>query len=115
MKRWLAGWYVSPSIPLDVLEARMRETVTLASEAGEGEVQAADEAFNAFIVAANLLNDLNATVGGAVETAVHDAAIPRARRAARHLAAAARALESVAPRGTEEPTVPADPKFSDER
>jgi hypothetical protein len=125
MKRWLANWYTSPKARLmevggspariDVLQELMRETVTLAAEAGEGEVSAADRAFNAFIVAANVLNELNATVGGAVETPVYDAAIPSARRAAQYLAAAALALEALAPRGTEEPAVPANPKFSDER
>ena len=104
-----------PPDPLDVLEARMRETVTLAAEAGDREVRAADAAFNAFIAAANILNDLNATVGGAVETSVYQAAIPRARVAANHLAVAAQALEALAPRGTEEPAIPPNPKFTDEK
>ncbi len=125
MKGWLANWYTSPKARLmevggsparlDVLEELMRETVTLAAEAGETDVNAADRAFNAFIVAANILNELNATVGGAVDSLVYDAAIPSARRAAQHLAAAALALVPLAPRGAEEPAVPADPKFSDER
>jgi hypothetical protein len=58
----------------------MRETVTLAAEAGDREVKAADTAFNAFIVAANILNQLNVTIGGAVEQAAAHAAIPDARK-----------------------------------
>jgi hypothetical protein len=125
MQRWLARWYTSPKARMmevggspariDVLQELMRETVTLAAEASETEVSAADQAFNAFIVAANIMNELNATVTGAVEqTAIQDAML-RARQAAQHLATAAHALERLAPRGTEEPAVPANPKFSDER
>ena len=115
MQQWMMRWYGGAPTPLDILEARMRETVTLAAEAGEGEVEAADTAFNAFIVAANILNDLNATVGTTSDITTVQAAIPKARRAAQFLAAAALALEPLAPRGPEEPAVPANPKFSDER
>lgn len=125
MQQWLVRWYTpvrmrliaagGPPDPLDVLEERMRETVSLAAEASEGDVRAADTAFNAFIVAANILNHLNATVGGAVELSVYLPTVPRGRQAANHLAAAARALEALAPRGAEEPSVPVDPRFTDER
>ena len=79
------------------------------------EVQAADAAFADFIVAANILNDLNATISGAPEQVAYRAAMPRARQAAEHLATAARALERLAPRGTEEPAVPERAKFRDEQ
>jgi|SRR5437016_3896542 len=125
MNQWLARWYTSPRArmtegggppdPISVLQELMRETVTLAAEAGEQEVQAADAAFADFIVAANILNDLNATISGAPEQVAYRAAMPRARQAAEHLTTAARALERLAPRGTEEPTVPERAKFRDEQ
>lgn len=124
MNQWLAQWYVSPKVQLsganvtakiDILQELMRETVTLAAEAGGEAVLAADTAFDAFITAANILNDLNATVGGTAETSVYQAAIPSARKAATHLASAAHALEVLARRGAEEPAMPVNPKFSDEK
>src|SRR5437870_1885625 len=81
MKLWLARWYSSQKarlmetggIPtrIDILEALMRETVTLAAEAAAQDIDDADAAFSSFIVAANLLNDLNARVSGAGETTVY--------------------------------------------
>jgi hypothetical protein len=117
MNQWLMRWYISPRTyaerggihPIDLLEERMRETVTLAAEVGSGDVCAADAAFSAFITAANIINDLNAKgITGALDSNV---AIPAGRKAASHLFAAADALKALAPRGTDEPVVPANPKF----
>jgi hypothetical protein len=124
--QWLARWYTPRRLQLmgaaagpsaiDILQERMRETVTLAAEAGGDDVRAADTAFRAFIAAANILNDMEARgLTGAVETGALQAEIPRARQAADFLAEAARALESLAPRGAEEPDVPTTPKFLGER
>jgi hypothetical protein len=125
MNQWLARWYTRvvsymmqgdrPPDPLSVLQDLLRETVTLAAEAGDKDVKAADAAFDAFIAAANVTNHLQGTLGGGADTTVYQAAIPRGRRAAQHLAMAAHALERLAPRGAEEPAVPVDPKFTDEK
>jgi hypothetical protein len=116
MQLWVTRWYSgTPPTWLEMLEARMRETVALAAEVGEDEVDAADKAFDACVKAANILSDLNTTLGTAQETTVVQAAMPKARQAAQHLAAAASALGRLVPRGTGEPAVPANPKFSDER
>ena len=93
----------------------MRETVTLAAEAGDSEVRAADKAFDAFIAAANILNELSLMNAAGAETPAYQATIPQGREAAKHLATAARELEALAPRGVEEPVVPGNPRFADER
>jgi hypothetical protein len=115
MKEWLVRWYsVGAPYPIDLLETRMRDTVTFAAEAAGDDVRAADTAFEAFIAAANILNALNAANVAGAEEIVYQAAVPRARLAATHLANAARALVALAPRATEEPAVPVTSKFRDE-
>lgn len=121
INQWLWRWYTpqkqrmmeggGPPNVLDVLEELMRETVTLAAEAGGQDMRAADAAFSAFIVAANILNELSAVLSGVLDNSVYQAAIPKARTAASYLASAARELSALAPRGDEEPAVPAAPKF----
>jgi len=93
----------------------MRETVTLAAEAGGDDVRAADAAFDTFIAAANIINDLSKTLLGAQEDRALREANPRGREAANALAAAARALIPLAPRGTREPAMPVNPKFTYEQ
>lgn len=124
MNQWLARWYISPRTyaerggthPIDLLQERMRETVTLAAEAGSVDVRAADAAFSAFIAAANIINDLNTRgILGAMDDAIYRAAIPEGRKAVSHLFDTANALKALAPRGTEEPVVPVNPKFTNER
>ncbi len=128
LNRWLARWYTPPRLrggyldeggaapdPINVLEERMRETVTLAAEAGGDDVRAADAAFEAFIAAANIINDMAKTLLGPFDTSLLQAAIPRARKAVNYLATASRELESLAPPGEEEPCVSPDPKFPGER
>jgi len=130
MGDWLLRWHTSdllyigkskaPEHPLSVLQQLMRETVTLAAEAGEPDVTAADTAFDAFIAAANIINDLkarNAEQGREKDyyKELYDAAMSASRKAVQHLATAARALQALAPRGPEEPLVPVNPKFRDER
>src|SRR5207245_8745775 len=100
---------------IDIPKALMLYTVTLAAYAAAQDIYDAYAAFSSFIVAANLLNDLNARVSGAGETTVYQEAIPRARIAARTLRITADLLaKSLAPRGPEEPDVPASAKFTDE-
>ncbi len=115
MREWLRPWYEGghPYL-IDVLETRLRETVTFAAEAAGDDVSAADTAFAAFIAAANILNALNAAQVAFAEEVVYQNAIPRARQAATYLAQAARALEPLARRAPEEPIVPVNAKFRDE-
>jgi len=125
MNQWVARWYTprAPTAmggsdapdPITVLEDRMRETVTFAAEAGADAVKAADSAFEAFIAAANIINDLAQFIRGSYETSVVDAAIPRARKAVDYLAVASTTLESLAPPGDEEPFVSPNPKFVGEK
>ncbi len=122
MKQWLARWYVPSKVgpstgkyPIEILEHSMREMVTLAAEAGGRSMYWADEAFGRFITAANILNDLNATVSPAEETpGTYLVQVRDARRAADNLAAAGRCLETLAPGGKEEPEVPVIAQFRDE-
>ena len=125
LNRWLARWYISRKVrmmedapgtsAIDLLQEYLREAVTLAAEAGADDVRVADAAFGAFISAANILNDMQARgLTGAVDTTTLQADIPNARRAVNYLAAAARALEALAPRGSEEPRLPGAPRFEGE-
>jgi hypothetical protein len=114
LNSWLANWYRANQqgvSPIDELEKLMRETVTLAAEAGGTEVKAADAAFDAFIAAADIINDMSQTLAGVQEEHVLRENNPRGRVAANHLALAARELETLAPRRPNEPAVPAQPKF----
>jgi hypothetical protein len=124
MNQWLSRWFVGVRMPLegdiganpiDVLQGLMRETVTLAAEASGADVRAADAAFDAFIAAANIINESYPTLYGGVDTTVYQAAMPTVRKAADHLAVAAHALEALAPRGTDEPGLPVNPRFIDQR
>lgn len=127
---WMGRWFPlytyskgeerAPQGPLSVLQELMRETVTLAAEAGERDMIAADTAFDAFIAAANILNDLKTrNAEGEREKEYYekyeDALISSCQKAVQHLATAARALQALAPRGPEEPVVPVSPKLRDER
>jgi len=125
LNQWLARWYTpirarmmegggAPD-PINVLEERLRETVTLAAEAGGDDVRAADSAFEAFIAAANIINYMSKSLMGVAETSAVLAAISRARKAADYLAAASKALEALAPPGDEEPFVSPNPKFFGEK
>jgi hypothetical protein len=111
---WIRRWYSPPRLksgfvdegdppphPIDVLEERTRETVTLAAEAGGEHVRAADAAFEAFIAAANVINKTVTSVTAPASSAD----IVRARKAVNYLATGSRALESLAPPGQEEPVV----------
>ncbi len=93
----------------------MRETVTLAAEADTVDVRASDEAFDAFIAAANIINELAPAAQTGMESSVYQSAITNARKAATHLGSAAHALAQLAPRSSEEPPVPRNPKFLDEK
>jgi len=124
MNQWVAKWYTPRALtemggayapdPISVLEDRMRETVTYAAEAGVEDVFAADYAFEAFIAAANIINDLAQFVRGAHDTSVVAAAIPKARKAVDYLAIASASLETLAPPGLEEPLIAVNPRFADE-
>lgn len=120
MENWLSRWYTptkqrlmesgGPPDTIDVLQNYLQEVVTLAAEAGGREVSAADYAFSAFIGAANIMNDVNATyLGGNRDK--YQAAVIRVRSAASQLATAADALATLAPRTTDEPVLPAAPRF----
>lgn len=115
LNQWIGNWYLPPGPglppPMDALEKLMRETVTFAAEAGGSEVRAADTAFDAFIAAADIINDMSGTLRGPQDDQVLRANNARGRRAADHLARGARELETLAPRGPHEPEVPARPKF----
>jgi hypothetical protein len=114
LNHWLANWYRANQqgvSPIDALDKLMRETVTLAAEAGDTEVEAADAAFDAFIAAADIINNMSRTLTGAQEDRVLRENNPRGRVAANHLATAARELETLAPRRPNEPVVPAQPRF----
>jgi hypothetical protein len=89
----------------------MRETVTLAAEVGGLDVGAADRAFDAFIRAADVINDMSKTLLGSQEDRILRVNNPRGREAANHLAVAARELGALAPRAPTEPDLPAQPKF----
>jgi hypothetical protein len=114
LNQWLGHWY-SPkdpqNHPIDKLQALMRETVTLAAEAGGEDVKAADAAFDAFIAAADIMNDMSKTLLGAQEEGALRAASPRGKLAVAKLVEAARELQKLAPRTEQEPPVPANPKF----
>jgi hypothetical protein len=114
LNNWLGNWYRTNQqgvSPMDALEELMRETVTLAAEAGDTQVQAADAAFDAFIAAADIINDMSRTLTGAQEDRVLRDNNPGGRVAANHLATAARELETLAPRRPNEPALPAHPRF----
>lgn len=115
LNQWLGDWY-RPSgqdlpPPIDVLQQLLRETVTFAAEAGGTAVRAADTAFDAFIAAADVINELWRKLYGPQEDKALRANNPRGRVAADHLARAARELEALAPRGAHEPEIPPRPKF----
>jgi hypothetical protein len=115
LNQWLGEWYLPMGqdnhAAIDVLETRMRETVTLAAEAGGPEVGKADRAFDAFIAAADIINEMSKTLRGMQEDKVLRDNNARGREAANHLAAAARELEGLSPRGQYEPAVLAEPRF----
>ena len=138
LNEWLARWYLSAKAryeyvkagwtgdrlgpmdtevpsdrpdPIDRLEELLRETVTLAAETGGLEVEAADAALDAFILAANIINAITPKLTRSLSTWPVP---PQGRQAVQHLEAAARALLPLAPRGDEEPALPSNPKFEGE-
>ena len=123
LNQWLARWYLPARArlesdlpdPIQILEDRLRETVTLAAEAGAAEVEGADAALDKFILAADIINELAPTYGVAVDSATLQGVIPQGRQAANHLAEAAASLEPLAKRNDTEPKLPVNPKFVGEQ
>ncbi len=119
--QWAARWFVPIRVklsgsgglnPIDILEDRFRETVTLAAEAGAGDVRASEQGLDAFILAADIINDLEDYVAGGMDAEVYQALKSQAHEALEHLATAAKALEALAPKGPDEPEVPSSPHFA---
>lgn len=112
---WVNAWYErvtkGGAKRIDVFQQQLCDVVTLAAEAGADETVAADDAFGAFILAANTLNNLQKAFPSGGDADAVAKAVAAGEDTMRQLANVAKKLERFAKRAPDEPVVPQSPKL----